>query len=92
MKRLDVISERLARYTDISTNTDEKLENGAIMDWTQHSDDDALWLLVQVRQLLAAAATCERLLLEIGDPWRGDHWEAMQDVRAAIANAGDAID
>lgn len=38
-------------------------------------------------ELLAAAEKCESLLLSHGDPLRGDDWQAMQDIRAAIANA-----
>jgi hypothetical protein len=37
--------------------------------------------------LLEACEKCERLLLDIGDPFRGDHWQMMQDIRAAIAKA-----
>jgi hypothetical protein len=38
-------------------------------------------------ELLAACLSCEKLLLEHGDPFRGDDWQAMQDLRATIAKA-----
>lgn len=37
--------------------------------------------------LLAAAEKCEQLLMAYGDPWNGDDYQAVQDVRAAIKNA-----
>lgn len=37
--------------------------------------------------LLKACQAAERLLLDHGDPFRGDDWQMMQDIRAAIAKA-----
>jgi hypothetical protein len=37
--------------------------------------------------LFNACKKCEKMLLDIGDPFRGDHWDMMQDIRAAIAEA-----
>ncbi len=37
--------------------------------------------------LLAACEAAEKLLVKIGDPFDGDDWQAVQDIRAAIAKA-----
>lgn len=44
-------------------------------------------LIAASKKLFKACEKCERLLLQRGDPWDGDDWQAMQDVRAAIAKA-----
>lgn len=54
MKRLDAIKERLAKVTDLDTDTDEKLENSAISDWVNYADADMAWLLRRMDELLTA--------------------------------------
>ena len=54
MNRLEVIRERLKRYTSDATNTDEKLEEGSISEWVMSSDDDMAWLIERVDDLLGS--------------------------------------
>lgn len=51
MKKLTAIKQRLTAYTDAATNTDEKLENGAIMDFVHYGERDVEWLLARVDEL-----------------------------------------
>lgn len=89
MNRLHAIKQRLAMYTSADTNTDEKLENGAIAEWTFHSDGDAAWLLARVDELLeaseAALAYFDQCVMNC-DPDDGEVEEAIK-LRAAIRKA-----
>lgn len=44
-------------------------------------------LIAAAPELLEACHKCEQLMLNRGDPFRGDDWQLMQDIRAAIAKA-----
>jgi hypothetical protein len=44
-------------------------------------------LIAAAPDLLAVCARFEAYMLRKGDPWDGDDWQLMQDVRAAIAKA-----
>lgn len=95
MNRLEQIRERYERYTDLKTNTDEKLENGAISDWTFHGDDDMGWLLERVDELLEACIAGLDALENIlssefathKNPRPEDDNPAVLQLRAAIAKA-----
>lgn len=51
MRKLDAIKKRLAAYNDPATNTEDKLESGAIVDFVQYSHEDVEWLLDRVGEL-----------------------------------------
>lgn len=92
MKKLDAIKQRLAAYTDAATNTDEKLESGAIMDFVHYGESDVEWLLARVGELLEA---CEAVdALDGVSSWEmTEHQfdkaanEACEKIKAAIAKA-----
>jgi hypothetical protein len=62
--QLTAIKLRLAKITDLATNTDEKLENGAIMDSVMYSEDDIAWLLGYVAKLQGQLSQAS-LLIEV---------------------------
>jgi len=44
-------------------------------------------LISAAPDLLALCARFEAYMLDKGDPWDGDDWQLMQDVRAAVKKA-----
>lgn len=45
-------------------------------------------LMERYERMLAACKRAEELLVRRGDPFDGDDWEAVQDIRAALVEAG----
>lgn len=64
MTQLEIIKQRLARYTDPG-DTDEKLEEGSIVDWVNHSDTDMAWLVGRLETTEARVATLEGALRQV---------------------------
>jgi hypothetical protein len=81
MKKLDAIRLRLERISSPDTNTDEKLENGAIMDSVQHSEADIAWLLSRVGELVEAGS---KVLGDIDHSGKTLYIEGLVELRAAI--------
>lgn len=45
--------------------------------------------LAEYDRLRGLLATAERLLVDHGDPFRGDDWQAVQDIRAALTQGAE---
>lgn len=54
MKRLAAITKRLHDEASPNKNTDQKLEDGSMMEWVAHSEADVSWLLKRIGEFLDA--------------------------------------
>lgn len=84
MKKLDAIKQRLEQVTDAGTNTDAKLESGAIMDWVNYADEDMAWLIARLDELAERGEQLLKVLRDYG-AWEGA--AAYQALYAAIEAA-----
>lgn len=77
----DAIREAMAtvrKHCELPAN--QRLSAGNEAAWTL-----ARWLVANAGELVRVLSVCESALLNDGDPFSGDDWQLMQDIRRLAA-------